>query len=155
MIDENTLGELRHNPPDEDSSVTFVRASRLRGRAPRPKRGAVFEIDDGSSSVKKGPSPQLVRAGYRKQYIHVVNRPARFPPVPMWPIEMRADLVAAYLDFRTTYVLCKAIAAGDAPRPTGTRGTGSAMEPVWFRDAVKEFAARRNASRHDPDREDK
>jgi hypothetical protein len=35
--------------------------------------------------------------------------PARFPPFGAWPVEMRADMTAAYLDYRNTAELQRAI----------------------------------------------
>jgi hypothetical protein len=118
--------------------IRFARAARTR----RPAAPQVLSIPETLPSRK--PGVQDVRAGLRKQLIRVKNRPARFPPSAVWPIEMRADMTAALLDFETTRRLCKEIAAGTAPRPTAVRGTGTALEVVWFRDAVTAFVARRH-----------
>lgn len=87
---------------------------------------------------------QYLQAAQRKSLVHVVNREARFPPEGSWPIEMRADTVAAYLDFGTTRELCKAIGRGEAPAPNATRGPGKEIELVWYSRAVEDFVARRN-----------
>lgn len=58
---------------------------------------------------------------------------------------MRAGSVAAYLDFPTIQSLYKAIAAGEAPRPTAWRGSGRSRERVWARAALDAHLARRHA----------
>lgn len=45
--------------------------------------------------------------------------PARYPPIGAWPALMRADMAAAYLDYRDTLELARAVARGEAPPPTG------------------------------------
>ncbi len=62
--------------------------------------------------------------------------PARFPPEGAWPAEMRADMTAAYLDYRDTGELARAVVRGDAPPPSSLRGTGRSREPVWSRDCL-------------------
>jgi hypothetical protein len=142
-------------------TIVFVRASR-RGRRSPPlgKRASLFAVEsetretapasdgppDGQMLPGNRRSARMVRAGFRKQFVHVTNRPARFPPIPLWPVELRADMVAAMLDFRTTHELCKAIHAGDAPRPTSSRGKGRQLEVVWFRDDIAEFVSRRHGA---------
>jgi hypothetical protein len=74
----------------------------------------------------------------------MTNRPARFPPTGVWPFELRADMVAALLDFETTRQLCKAIADGTAPRPGAIRGRGVELEVVWSREAIRVFVAARH-----------
>jgi hypothetical protein len=59
---------------------------------------------------------------------------------------MRADVAAAFLDFRTTRELMTAIVEGDAPKATAIRGDGKSREPVWHIDNMKEFLARRHGS---------
>jgi hypothetical protein len=59
--------------------------------------------------------------------------PARYPPSGAWPAQMRADMAAAYLDFRCTAELVAAIKRGDAPAPSSLRGKGRKQEPVWSR----------------------
>lgn len=65
--------------------------------------------------------------------------------VSVWPAEMRATTVAAYLDFPTIQSLYKAIAAGEAPRPIAWRGSGRSRERVWARAALDAHLARRHA----------
>src|ERR1035437_715350 len=55
--------------------------------------------------------------------------PARYPPSGAWPAQMRADMAAAYLDFRCTAELVVAIKRGDAPAPSSLRGKGRKQEP--------------------------
>ena len=74
-----------------------------------------------------------------------LNSNRHYPTGSLWPIELRADMVAALLDFRTTHELCKALAAGEAPRPTATRIASSHAEPTWFRESVLAFVSRRHA----------
>ena len=65
--------------------------------------------------------------------------PARYPPIGAWPALMRADMVAAYLDYRDTAELARAVARGEAPPPTGYHGTGRSREPVWSKAVIDEL----------------
>lgn len=65
--------------------------------------------------------------------------PARYPPVGVWPAIMRSDMAAAYLDYRDTVELARAVARGEAPRPTGYHGLGRTREPIWSKAAIDEF----------------
>lgn len=67
--------------------------------------------------------------------------PARYPPISAWPALMRADMTAAYLDYRDTGELVRAVARGEAPPPTGYRGTGRTRQPVWSKAAIDHFTA--------------
>ena len=67
--------------------------------------------------------------------------PARYPPTGTWPAQMRADLVAGYLDFPDTSQLTAAIHRGEAPRPSSLRGAGRRREPVWARVDLDRFVA--------------
>ena len=51
--------------------------------------------------------------------------PARYPPIGTWPALMRADMAAAYLDYRDTGELARAVARGEAPPPIGYHGIGA------------------------------
>jgi hypothetical protein len=62
--------------------------------------------------------------------------PVRYPPVGTWPAFMRADMAAAYLDYRDTRELARAVVRGEAPAPTGYHGTGRSREPVWSKAAI-------------------
>ncbi len=46
--------------------------------------------------------------------------PARYPPGP-WPAQMRADMVAAFFDFKNTAELVSAVKRGEAPPPSAKR----------------------------------
>jgi len=67
--------------------------------------------------------------------------PARFPPIGAWPALMRADMAAAYLDYRDTAELTRAVGRGEAPPPTGYQGTGRYRQPVWSKAVIDHFAA--------------
>ena len=60
--------------------------------------------------------------------------PARYPPTGAWPAIMRADMTAAYLDYRDTSELARGVSRGEAPR----------------RSATTELAARENQSGRRP-----
>jgi hypothetical protein len=68
-------------------------------------------------------------------------QPARYPPIGIWPALMRADMAAAYLDYRDTGELARAVVRGEAPRPIGYHGMGRAREPVWSKAAIDHFTA--------------
>lgn len=70
-----------------------------------------------------------------------VALPARYPPVGTWPAVMRADMVAAYLDYRDTAELARAVARGEAPRPSCYHGTGRSRQPVWSRAVIDHFTS--------------
>lgn len=126
------------NEQPVDGRPHFQRQARMGPRA----TGVNFSVEPPRSGAAK--NVQDVRAGLRKQNVRVKNRPARFPPTGVWPFELRADMVAALLDFDTTRQLCKAIADGTAPRPGAVRGHGTGLEVVWSRDAVRAFVAARH-----------
>ncbi len=69
--------------------------------------------------------------------------PARYPPVGVWPALMRADMAAAYLDYRDTRELVRAVKRGETPLPIGYHGIGRAREPVWSKAVIDKFAAKR------------
>lgn len=54
---------------------------------------------------------------------------------------MRADMTAAYLDYRDTRELARAVARGEAPAPVGYHGTGRARRPVWSKAVIDNFTA--------------
>lgn len=65
--------------------------------------------------------------------------PARYPPIGTWPALMRADMAAAYLDYRDTGELARAVARGEAPPPTGYHGSGRSREPVWSKAVIDDL----------------
>ncbi len=67
--------------------------------------------------------------------------PARYPPIGTWPALMRADMAAAYLDYRDTGELARAVGRGEAPSPIGYHGIGRAREPVWSKAVIDDFTA--------------
>ena len=76
--------------------------------------------------------------------------PARYPPIGIWPALMRADMVAAYLDYRDTGELARAVVRAEAPPPIGYHGVGRAREPVWSKAIIDKVTAPAKAA--DPDR---
>jgi hypothetical protein len=66
---------------------------------------------------------------------------ARYPVNGAWPAEMRIDMLAAYLDFRTVRELAFAVSRGEAPPPTSYRGVGRSREPVWAKVIVDNHIA--------------
>ena len=54
---------------------------------------------------------------------------------------MRADLASAYLDYRDTGELARAVGRGEAPPPIGYHGIGRAREPVWSKAVIDNFTA--------------
>jgi hypothetical protein len=66
---------------------------------------------------------------------------ARYPVNGAWPAEMRIDMLAAYLDFRTVRELALAVSRGEAPPPTSYRGIGRSREPVWAKVIVDNHIA--------------
>jgi hypothetical protein len=69
--------------------------------------------------------------------------PARYPPIGAWPALMRADMAAAYLDYRDTAELSRAVRRGEAPPPFGYHGIGRTRQPVWSKAAMDIFATTR------------
>lgn len=65
--------------------------------------------------------------------------PARYPPSGAWPAVMRADMAAAYLDYRNTSDLARAVTRGEAPPPIGYHGTGRVRESIWLKAAIDNF----------------
>jgi hypothetical protein len=52
---------------------------------------------------------------------------------------MRADMAAAYLDYRDTGELARGVSRGEAPPPIGYDGIGRAREPIWPKTAIDSF----------------
>jgi hypothetical protein len=72
--------------------------------------------------------------------------PARYPPVGTWPAVMRADMAAAYLDYRDTGELARGVGRGEAPLPIGYHGTGRTRQPVWSKLAIDAFTTPNRAT---------
>jgi hypothetical protein len=143
MQDENKAKESKadHGAPvftkkRAQGPLTFVRQPRARSST-EPS----FVVP-ATAPGKRGV--QLIRVQQKRSLVHVANRAARFPQGATWPVEMRAETMAAYLDFCSTRELCRAIADGEAPAPHATRGSGKRLKLVWYSRAVDEFVARRN-----------
>ena len=66
---------------------------------------------------------------------------ARYPVNGAWPAEMRIDMLAAYLDFRSVRELVLAVSRGEAPPPTSYRGAGRSREAVWAKAIVDDYVA--------------
>jgi hypothetical protein len=66
---------------------------------------------------------------------------ARYPVNGAWPAEMRIDMLAAYLDFRSVRELVLAVSRGEAPPPTRYRGAGRSREAIWVKAIVDEHLA--------------
>ena len=64
---------------------------------------------------------------------------ARYPLTGAWPAVMRADMAAAYLDYRDTGELARGVSRGEAPPPIGYHGVGRAREPIWSKIAIDSF----------------
>lgn len=75
--------------------------------------------------------------------------PARYPPVGTWPALMRADMAAAYLDYRDTAELARAVRRGEAPPPIAYHGTGRTRQPVWSKAVIDSLAVQTRATGHD------
>jgi hypothetical protein len=117
--------------------IVFVRGKRRKREAPEP----AFAVEEPQPLTRRA---QLVKVPSRPTLIRVPNRPARFPVI--WPEELTAETLAAFLDFPTTRELCKSIARGEAPAPTSFRRAKGIIQCVWHKDAVLKFVAARHAA---------
>jgi hypothetical protein len=68
---------------------------------------------------------------------------------------MRADMAAAYMDYRSAKEFTSAVRRGDAPAPSSLRGQGRNREPIWARaDLDRHIAPLESASQDgDPAKE--
>lgn len=82
------------------------------------------------------PAPEIRSASVRRGSLS-----ARYPVNGAWPAEMRIDMLAAYLDFRSVRELVLAVSRGEAPPPTRYRGVGRAREAIWVKVIVDEHVA--------------
>ncbi len=78
----------------------------------------------------------------------------RYPMNGVWPAEMRIDMLAAYLDFRTVRELALAVSRGEAPPPTSYRGVGRSREAVWAKAVVDDYVAPGRTIRQNPSKLD-
>jgi hypothetical protein len=82
------------------------------------------------------PAPKLRSASPQRGSLS-----ARYPVNGAWPAEMRIDMLAAYLDFRSVRELVLAVSRGEAPPPTRYRGVGRVREAIWVKVIVDEHIA--------------
>jgi hypothetical protein len=52
---------------------------------------------------------------------------------------MRADMAAAYLDYRDTGELARGVNRGEVPPPMGHHGIGRTREPIWLKATIDNF----------------
>ena len=91
------------------------------------------------SDSEREPIPMLLARFDSDNMVMPRNLPARYPPGP-WPGQMRADMVAAFLDFENTAELVAAVKRGEAPPPSAMR-KGEKAEPVWSLAHLEHFSA--------------
>lgn len=96
------------------------------------KRKDVFRLKEPEMT----PAPKLRSASPQRSSLS-----ARYPVNGAWPAEMRIDMLAAYLDFRSVRELVLAVSRGDAPPPTRYRGVGRTREAIWVKVIVDEHVA--------------
>ena len=82
------------------------------------------------------PAPKIRSASARRGSLS-----PRYPVNGAWPAEMRIDMLAAYLDFRSVRELVLAVSRGEAPPPTRYRGAGRSREAIWVKAIVDEHLA--------------
>ncbi|MCK1294523.1 MULTISPECIES: hypothetical protein [unclassified Bradyrhizobium] len=117
--------------------IVFVRGKRRKPEAPDPS----FTAEEPQPLPRRA---QLVKVPTRPTLVRVPNRPARFPVI--WPEELTAETLAAFLDFPTTRELCKSISRGEAPAPTSFRRAKGTIQCVWHKHVVLKFVAARHAA---------
>ena len=88
----------------------------------------------------KEPEPALAPK-MRRTSVRRSSLLARYPVNGAWPAEMRIDMLAAYLDFRSVRELVIAVSRGEAPPPTRYRGVGRTREAIWVKVIVDEHVA--------------
>ena len=69
------------------------------------------------------PVPILLPRSNSDKVVMARSLPARYPP-GAWPAQMRADMVAAFLDFESTAELAAAVKRGEVPSTLGTSQNG-------------------------------
>jgi hypothetical protein len=121
--------------------------------APLLLRGVLISKSNSSSIMRLegASSPAFRQLTHTHQLALMSPRsalPARYPPIGVWPALMRADMAAAYLDYRNTAELARAVTRGEAPPPTGYHGTGRSREPVWSKAIIDSFTGTAKAMDH-------
>ena len=96
------------------------------------KRKGVTQLKEPEPTL----APEMRCASVRRSSLS-----ARYPVNGAWPAEMRIDMLAAYLDFRSVRELVLAVSRGEAPPPTRYRGVGRAREAIWVKAIVDEHVA--------------
>ncbi|SIO47897.1 hypothetical protein SAMN05443247_06016 [Bradyrhizobium erythrophlei] len=94
-----------------------------------------------STGMEPADSRTGPNASTSPKHLYVKNVAARYPSGPTWPVQMRADMAAAYLDYDNTKDLCAAIASGYVPFPGALRHRGRITEPVWYKGVLDTFVA--------------
>jgi hypothetical protein len=117
-----------------DKRFVFTRAARSTNPPAQTTSGAAVV------SAKDAAGNRMRFSTAARQVI-VKNESARYPGGSAWPLQMRADMAAAALDFGTTKELCYAIANGHAPFPTSFRLKGRKWEAIWAIEIVREFVS--------------
>jgi hypothetical protein len=102
------------------------------------RSGTIRAANPVPETAEKLPRHRM-RFSTPERSVSVKTEAARYPEGPTWPLQMRADMTAAILDFRTTKELCHAIANGQAPYPTAFRLKGGKWEAIWSTENVREF----------------
>jgi hypothetical protein len=116
------------------------------------RQANLFINDISGSSNRRSASPRICfngpSFGFHSTDLSAVlmisraSLPARYPPVGAWPALMRADMAAAYLDYRDTNELARAVLRGETPLPSGYHGRGRSREPVWSKAVIDNFTAK-------------
>ncbi|SRR5216684_4289583 len=96
------------------------------------KRKGIAQLKESEPAL----APKMRSASARRSSLS-----ARYPVNGAWPVEMRIDMLAAYLDFRSVRELVLAVSRGEAPPPTRYRGVGRAREAIWAKVIVDEHVA--------------
>jgi hypothetical protein len=104
-----------------------------------PMRETVAQKRKGIAEVKE--TEQALVPKTRGASARCSSLSARYPVNGAWPAEMRIDMLAAYLDFRSVRELVLAVSRGEAPPPTRYRGVGRAREAIWVKVIVDEHVA--------------
>jgi hypothetical protein len=102
-----------------------------------PLKETVAQKRKGVACLKQPELPPKIRSASARRN----SLSARYPVNGAWPAEMRIDMLAAYLDFRSVRELALAVSRGEAPPPTSYRGAGRSREAVWAKAIVDDYVA--------------